>query len=111
MRHGVVREGLDHLAADLQLVLGLGGQRDRGVTTGDGEDLGGGKGGRSDAHGLRHTDHVTPAPTPRTMPLSAKSSGIRLDIRGPWAEWRNRSRDRSSYMSSPPLTEITEPVM
>ena len=90
MRCRVVGERLDHLPADLQLVLGLGGQRDGGAVPGDGNDLGGGQGGGTDAHdGLWHALHGTPAAGPRTMPLVAKLSGI-PDNRLAWARWRNR---------------------
>ena len=77
MRRRVVGERLDHLPADLQLVLRLRGQRDGGAVAGDGDDLGGGEGGGADAHeGLLARLHRTPAKHVGTMTLGAKLSGI-----------------------------------
>ena len=62
VRRRVVGERLDHLPADLQLVLRLRGEHDGGAVPGNGDDLGGGQGGGANAHeGCWHCVHRTPA--------------------------------------------------
>ena len=90
VRRRVVGERLDHLPADLQLVLGLVGQRDGGAFPGDGDDLGGGEGGGADAHdGFRHALHRTPAAARAPWRRARSCPGSRTNTLA-WAGWRNR---------------------